>query len=384
MSDREFDNYLTLLAGLLRLDGRQRKQIAEELRAHLEDRLDELVAGGTAHDEAVQRALSEFGDAAGLAASFASISRGRKRRWLMRVTTFSVAATILIAAGIFTFWPGRNAGPGVAAVIAQAPEAAAKAESAKSNVTGRNAEVSEVLNRRMDLKYQEVPLRDVVAQLTEQTGVTFYLSIKKLDEAGVPPDAVLTKNFRNIRLSTGLELILSDLELTYTVRDDVVVITTPEDAESQLEVRVYDCRDLLAMPAPAGAAKLLPYRPARVTGGMGGGFFAVEDQPPGAGQPGKTASAPAEGGFGGGGLGAEADDGGPRTEHDLRAENLMSIVVTNIHPDTWDDVGGPGSVSEYNGLLVVTQTMQIHRQVEHVLDMLREAAGLQGPGKVVR
>jgi general secretion pathway protein D len=302
----------------------------------------------------------------------------------MRVTTFSIAATILIAAGIFTFWPGRNAGPGAAAAVAQAPEAAAKAESASSKVTGRNSDVSDVLNRRMDLKYNEVPLTDIVAQLTEQTGVTFYLSAKKLDEAGVAPDAPLSGNFRNIRLSTGLELILSSVELTYTVRDDVIVITTPEDAESRLEIRVYDCRDLLAMPAPVGADKLLPYRRARVTGGMGGGFFAVEDQPPGAGQSGRTAGAPSESGLGGAGPGGEADYDGPRTEHDLRAENLMSIVVTNIHPDTWDDVGGPGSVSEYNGLLVVTQTMQVHKEVEHVLDMLREAAGLQGPGKVVR
>jgi hypothetical protein len=62
----------------------------------------------------------------------------------------------------------------------------------------------------------------------------------------------------------------------------------------------------------------------------------------------------------------------------------MQIIATNIEPNMWDDVGGVGSVSEYNGLLVVTQTMQVHKQVEHVLDMLREAAGLEGPGKVVR
>jgi hypothetical protein len=383
VSDREFENYLTLLATLLRLDRRQRYQIAEELRAHLDDRLGELVAQGVPHDEAVKRALAEFGDAAALAASFASISRGRTRRWLMRVTTFSIAATLLIAAGIFTFWPGRNAGPGAAAAVAQAPAEGTKGESPQPSLTGRNSAVSDVLNRRMDLKFDQVPLTDVMAQLTEQTGVTFYLSAKKLDEAGISPDAPLSSNFRNIRLSTGLELVLDNLELTYTVRDDVIVITTPEDAESRLEIRVYDCRDLLAMPAPVGSEKLLPFRPARQMGGMGGGLFSVEDQPQPAGQA-TAATPPAAGGLGGGGLIGGADYGGPRTEHDLRSENLMEIIATNIAPDAWDDVGGPGSVSEYNGLLVVTQTVQIHKQVEHVLDMLREAAGLQGPGKVVR
>src|SRR5207253_8944747 len=114
-------NYLTLLAGLRRLDSKQRRTIADELRSHLEDRLDELMARGISREEAVKQALAEFGDAAGLAGQFLAISRNRKRRWLMRVTTFSIAATLLVAAGITILWPGRNAAPGVAVVIAQAP-----------------------------------------------------------------------------------------------------------------------------------------------------------------------------------------------------------------------------------------------------------------------
>jgi hypothetical protein len=121
MSDHEFNNYLTLLAGLLRLGDKQRRAIAEELRTHLEDRLEELLARGVSKEEATRQALSEFGDAAGLAAQFASISRGRRRRWLMRAMTFSVAAVLLMAAGLAIFWPGRNAGPGAARAVAQAP-----------------------------------------------------------------------------------------------------------------------------------------------------------------------------------------------------------------------------------------------------------------------
>src|SRR5206468_8488592 len=122
VSDREFENYLTLLAGLLRLDSKQRGTIADELRSHLEDRLDELTARGISRDDAVKQALAEFGDAAGLAGQFLAIHRNRKRRWLMRVTTFSIAVTLLVAAGIAIFWPGRNAAPGLAVAIAQAPD----------------------------------------------------------------------------------------------------------------------------------------------------------------------------------------------------------------------------------------------------------------------
>ena len=73
-------------------------------------------------------------------------------------------------------------------------------------------------------------------------------------------------------------------------------------------------------------------------------------------------------------------------KHDLRAERLMDIITYNVDVDSWAVVGGPGSISEYNGLIVVTQTAEVHKKVERLFDMLREAAGLEVPktGKVVR
>src|SRR5213079_534643 len=49
-----------------------------------------------------------------------AIDRNRKRRWLVRLMTFSVAVILLIAASLVIFWPGRHAAPGRALAIAQA------------------------------------------------------------------------------------------------------------------------------------------------------------------------------------------------------------------------------------------------------------------------
>jgi hypothetical protein len=86
--------------------------------------------------------------------------------------------------------------------------------------------------------------------------------------------------------------------------------------------------------------------------------------------------------------------GGPRvSEHEYRAQQLMTIITTNIDPNSWRtgpgldaETPGNGTISEYNGLIVVTQTAQTHNKIERVLDMLREAAGLEAAktGKVVR
>ena len=230
MSDHEFDNYLTLLAGLLRLDGKQRGAIAAELRSHLDDRLEELVARGISRDEAIQQALAEFGDAAGLAGQFAAISRNRKRRWLMRLTTFSVAAIVLLAAGLAIFWPGRNAAPGVAAVVAQTPDDAAKSASpeplpavappgadkpqARMKASSAVERIEQELGRTTDLDMVEMPLKDVMLFLQEKHALPIVLKAKKLDEAGIATDTPVTKNLRGIRLGSALNMLLEDLDLT--------------------------------------------------------------------------------------------------------------------------------------------------------------------------
>src|SRR3954466_5621508 len=105
MSQQEFDSYLALLCRLLRIAPQQREQVAEEFRTHMEDRLEELLAKGMDREAAVKMALEEFGDAAGLAAQIASISQGRRKRWIMRIGTVSVVG--LAAAGLLAvaLWP---------------------------------------------------------------------------------------------------------------------------------------------------------------------------------------------------------------------------------------------------------------------------------------
>ncbi len=57
MSEREFEIYLSLLSRFLRLKPDQRGEIADELRDHLAERLEELTAEGLSREEAIQRAL---------------------------------------------------------------------------------------------------------------------------------------------------------------------------------------------------------------------------------------------------------------------------------------------------------------------------------------
>src|SRR5690606_23404374 len=96
---------------VLRLKPEQRAEIADELRDHLEARLEELSASGLPRDQAVRQALDELGDAAHLADHFTRISQLRKRRLIMRCTIGTLSAATAAVMGAVLFWPAPPPGP---------------------------------------------------------------------------------------------------------------------------------------------------------------------------------------------------------------------------------------------------------------------------------
>jgi hypothetical protein len=67
-----------------------------------------------------------------------------------------------------------------------------------------------------------------------------------LDDAGLGPDESVTVNLHGISLRSALNHVLRQLNLTFILVDEVMLITTPVVAEELLKVCVYDVRDLIA------------------------------------------------------------------------------------------------------------------------------------------
>ena len=110
---------------------------------------------------------------------------------------------------------------------------------------------------------------------------------------------------------------MKKLNLTYIVLDEVLLITTPEDAENQLETKVYDVADLVAC----------------------------------------------------------------RDDHDIPWDDydtLIDIITSTLKPTTWDEVGGPGSIQGATlgtaKILVVSETRDVHEDIVDLLTKIREIA----------
>jgi len=184
--------------------------------------------------------------------------------------------------------------------------------------------LEKALLRRGSIDFQATPLHDALVALSQQFQAPLVLARRKLEEAGVPRDTPVTMKLDNLPLQAILRRILADLELSYTVVDGVILVSSPEDIESRLETRVYPVLDLV--------------RVATITSSSSRSI--------------------------------------PAADYD----SLIELITATIKPDSWDDVGGPGAVDalENAGVLVISHTREFHQQVEGLLGALRLAKQRQG------
>ncbi len=123
------------------------------------------------------------------------------------------------------------------------------------------------------------------------------------DPLGLATDPPITMDqpLTDVTLRSALRLILNEVDLTYMVRDEVLLITTPDVAEFHLVTRVYPIPDLVIPVNPFLAGGGLGGFGGGL-GGFGGGF--------GGGVGGIGGGGFGGGGFGGGGFGGGGFGGG--------------------------------------------------------------------------
>ena len=204
-----------------------------------------------------------------------------------------------------------------------AAEAPAKTAPVKEKTSYSPAEAERRIERVLDqplkvsLNFVQTPLRDVMAALSEEYEIPIQFDNPALDAVASSPDVEVTMNIANVTLRSALELMLKNTggeALTYVVDKEVLLITTAEEAEKRLEVRVYRVDDLYP---PKGE----PHQ------GSGAACF----------------------------------------------DSLIDVLTTCVEHPSWAENGtGEGQISALTpGILVVSQTRQVQQQIATLLDAMR-------------
>lgn len=212
----------------------------------------------------------------------------------------------------------------LAVVLTAEPARAQVSIAAPRGSVDYEARIDAALARQFSLNFVDTPLRDIIEHFARQTGVQFKIS-KKIEDAGVQIDQPVTASFRELSAESALSLMLHDLNLTFMVQHEVVIVTTVEDAQSpeNMIVRVYPVADLVeAVRSPAS---------------QGGGVW-------------------------------------------LDFDSLTELISANIEPDSWQDVGGPASITgdDHSRSLVIAQRRDLHQKIAGTLTALRRAKAVQG------
>lgn len=181
------------------------------------------------------------------------------------------------------------------------------------------AKIEEALASRIQLDFTDAPLQDVIDYLKDYYRIEIQLDRRVLEEVNVTSETPVTVNVKGICLRSALRLVLRNMEpeLTYVIKNEVLLITTPDIASEELVTKLYDVADLVV------------YR---------------DDH------------------------NALCDDYDP----------LIEMVTSTILSRSWDDVGGPGSATGYTlgtaKVLAVTQTQEAHQEIDVLLAKIREIA----------
>jgi hypothetical protein len=175
-----------------------------------------------------------------------------------------------------------------------------------------SAQMQSMLDETAPADFTDAPLRDVMDYFAAAFDVDIYIDTNALADVGIGSDTPITYRAKDVPLGVMLTRILRERDLTWTCQNDLIVITTPEEAESNLLIRFYNIADL-----------------ATVEGG-------------------------------------DVDD---IAYHDY--DTLIELTTSMIEVASWNDVGGPGCISPYRGLLVIAQTRTAHDQIERFYTGLR-------------
>ncbi len=266
----------------------------------------------------------------------------------------------------------------------------------------RELEIEKKLRTPVSLQFTNAPLSKVLENLAKLAEVNLHLDPQGLVEEGVTTDTPVTIELRNeIMLKSALNLILEPLHLSYVIKDEVLKVTSEQMRDGQVHRVTYNVADLVVpipnfVPSPSmGLAGAL--NGAMNSAGFGGGvpFGSATTTPmavvashngksgsasmnpevlaqmsgtPNAGALAGSKNMPMGQGPGGLGGGAQAD-----------FDSLIDLITSTVKPTTWDAVGGPGSIApfETNLSIVVSQTQDVHEEINDLLQQLRRLQDLQ-------
>lgn len=248
------------------------------------------------------------------------------------------------------------------------------------------------LTSNVDVRFNNKPLKDALETLGAVAGVPIFLDAQAFTEAEVNLDQPVNLNLdQPVMLRSALQLMLNSYQLTWMIKDEVLMITSPSRKRSNLVTVTYKVADLV-IPIPnfvsgvndglSGALRAAYQMTAQSTDVRFASMSSMDlassqpNMPQGNMNPNVMAQYGAMGGTPGTGYGGPPGRGGGAIAD---FGSLIELIQTTIDPAGWEALGGPSTMFPYpqNLSLVVSTTTDVHEQIADLLESLRRLQNLQ-------
>lgn len=188
-----------------------------------------------------------------------------------------------------------------------------------NKASAKSAEaLQKILEERVTLDLIDTTLRDSMEIIKEEhAGLNIIIDDAALVLAGInADDETINLSISNITLQSALRLMLRSIDLTYLFKNECLVITTIEEAECNPEIRIYPVVDLVNKSKSESVAQSV--------------------------------------------------------------DMLIDAITANVAPESWEEVGGNGTIRYFQGQLIVAQSHEVHERLEAMLQLLRTSIAKHG------
>ncbi len=88
------------------------------------------------------------------------------------------------------------------------------------------ARIEQALEQTTECNFSKTPLRDAVKFLSQSHGIPVLIDERALADAMMEPTEPVTFSIRGVTFASALNLMLRPLDLTWTISDEVLLVTT--------------------------------------------------------------------------------------------------------------------------------------------------------------
>ena len=195
-------------------------------------------------------------------------------------------------------------------------------------------------NESITMNFTEAPLPEVIDFLRTTTGLNIIIAPSVFTEFPEEEALKVEITVKELKLSSILNLILANNDLTYRVENGVIIVSTKTDATEKAILDLYDVRDLTG----------------KLTDFAGPELDLAEINP-------NQQS-----------VGVQLQEQDEAPESAITEEQLTDLIKSNIDKNSWDE--NDRSIDARGGTLIIRQSKSVHKKIRNLLEDLRTSTGI--------